>query len=112
MNQRVLSTRATLPGRGLERLAAQADLVRWPGTGRPEPAELHRLAAGAGAIVCLGNERVDAAPLDAAGPDLRVVGLASMGFDGVDQQAARDRGVVVTHTPGVLAETTADLAFA
>jgi lactate dehydrogenase-like 2-hydroxyacid dehydrogenase len=50
--------------------------------------------------------------LDAAGPTLRVVSLASMGYDAVDQAAARARGIVVTHTPGVLAETTADLAFA
>jgi glyoxylate reductase len=35
-----------------------------------------------------------------------------MGFDGVDTSAAQQRGIVVTHTPGVLAETTADLAFA
>jgi len=82
-----------MPGGGLERLAAQANLIRWPDTGKPEPAELHRLAAGASAIVCLGNDRVDAALLDAAGPRLRVVSLASMGFDGVDQQAARERGV-------------------
>lgn len=112
MGQRVLSTRADLPGDGLARLAAQADLVRWDGDGRPEPRELADLAAGAAGILCLGSDPVNAALLDAAGPQLRVVSLASAGFDAVDQQAAAARGVVVTNTPGVLAETTADLAFA
>ena len=107
MGQRVLSTRADLPGGGLARLAAQVDLVRWDGTG-----QLADLAAGAEGILGLGGDRIDAALLDAAGPGLRVVSLASAGFDAVDPQAAADRGVVVTHTPGVLAETTADLTFA
>jgi glyoxylate reductase len=70
------------------------------------------LAKDATALLCLGNDSVDGALLDAAGSTLRLVSLASMGFDGVDTAAAEQRGVVVTHTPGVLAETTADLTFA
>jgi lactate dehydrogenase-like 2-hydroxyacid dehydrogenase len=109
---RVAVTRRSLPGRGLDRLAPHADVIRWEATEPPDPAALQRLVAGADALLCLGNDRVDAALLDAAGPALRVVALASMGFDAVDQHAAGERGVVVSHTPGVLAETTADLAFA
>ncbi|WP_370964122.1 2-hydroxyacid dehydrogenase [Amycolatopsis sp. cg9] len=112
MKQRVLSTRGDLPGTGLSRLGDHTELVRWSGTGRPQPGDLARLAHGVAGILCLGNDPVDAALLDAAGPALRVVSLASMGYDAVDRDAARERGVVVTHTPGVLAETTADLAFA
>ncbi|MDW6061471.1 hypothetical protein SAZ11_29945 [Streptomyces sp. FXJ1.4098] len=111
MKQRVLVTRADLPGEGLARLASGAEVVR-PGADKPGPAELAERAEGAAAILALGNDRVDAALLDAAGPALRVVALASMGYDAVDREAAATRGVVVTHTPGVLAETTADLAFA
>lgn len=112
MTHRVLSTRGKLPGGGLARLESEVELISWTGTGKPEAAELAELAAGVDAILALGNDSIDAELLAAAGPALRVVGLASMGFDAVDQQAAADRGVVVTHTPGVLAETTADLAFA
>ncbi|GAA3787304.1 2-hydroxyacid dehydrogenase [Streptomyces phyllanthi] len=112
MTQRVLTTRPALPGGGLGRLADRFDLVCGEGRGRPEPAELRTLAAGASGMLCLGNDRVDAALLDAAGPSLKVVALASAGFDAVDRDAAAERGVVVTHTPGVLAETTADLTFA
>jgi len=103
---KVLSTRAELPGGGLARLASEVEVRRWDGTGT-----LARCAADVDGILCLGNDRVDAALLAAAGPSLKVVSLASMGFDGVDRQAAEAKGVVVTHTPGVLAETTADLAF-
>ncbi|GAA3846938.1 D-glycerate dehydrogenase [Streptomyces coacervatus] len=101
MRQRVLVTRVSLPGGGLTRLASHADVVG------PGP-----VVGGVSGILALGNDRVDAALLDAAGPSLRVVALASMGYDAVDQEAAAERGVVVTHTPGVLAETTADLTFA
>lgn len=112
MTHRVLSTRGELPGSGLARLQSEVELVSWTGSGRPEAAELTDLAAGVNGILALGNDSVDAELMRAAGPGLRVIGLASMGFDAVDQRAAADHGVVVTHTPGVLAETTADLAFA
>jgi len=106
MKQRVLVTRANLPGGGPARLASHMEVV---GPGQADPAAA---AGGVSGILALGNDRVDAALLDAAGPSLRVVALASMGYDAVDQEAAAERGVVVTHTPGVLAETTADLTFA
>ncbi|MGI3198943.1 2-hydroxyacid dehydrogenase [Streptomyces sp. GLT-R25] len=112
MKQRVLTTRAALPGGGIARLASHAEVVAWPGTSKPEARDLAELAKGASAILALGNDQVDAALLDAAGPTLQVVALASMGYDAVDRDAAAERGVVVTHTPGVLAETTADLTFA
>lgn len=110
--RRVLVTRANLPGNGIQRLAHYAEPVIWPGPDAPASAELRELAAGVSGIVCLGNDVCDAALLEAAGPSLRVIALASMGFDAVDLDSAAERGVVVTHTPGVLAETTADLAFA
>jgi glyoxylate reductase len=112
MKTRVLATRENLPGRGLARLSEAADVVAWPGTGKPGPADLAALAPGASGVLALGNDPVDGALMDAAGPSLRVIALASMGFDNVDRAAAAARGIVVTHTPGVLAETTADLTFA
>ncbi|SEE62670.1 glyoxylate reductase [Streptomyces sp. 3213] len=112
MKKRVLATRETLPGRGLDRLSESAELVAWPGAGKPGPADLAALAPGVSGVLALGNDPVDAALMDAAGPSLRVIALASMGFDNVDRAAAAERGIVVTHTPRVLAETTADLTFA
>ncbi|MFI9760219.1 2-hydroxyacid dehydrogenase [Streptomyces sp. NPDC051963] len=112
MEHRVLATRENLPGRGLDRLSGAADVVAWPGAGKPGPADLAALAPGVNGVLALGNDPVDGALMDAAGPSLRVIALASMGFDNVDRAAAAERGIVVTHTPGVLAETTADLTFA
>ena len=68
--------------------------------------------AGADGVVTLLHDRVDDAFLDAAGPGLRVVANAAVGYDNVDVPACARRGVVVTNTPGVLTEATADLAFA
>jgi len=66
--------------------------------------------ADAEAIVCLLTDRIDAAVL-AAAPRLRVVGNVAVGYDNVDVAAATERRVAVCNTPGVLDETTADLAF-
>lgn len=109
---RIAVSRTDLPGGGVGRLATRFDVTAWTGTKPPTPAELAGLVQGCEGLLVLGSDRVDAALLDAAGPDLRVVALASMGYDGVDVAAAAERGVVVTHTPGVLANTTADVAMA
>jgi glyoxylate reductase len=61
--------------------------------------------------LCLLTDRIDASLL-AACPRLRVISSYSVGLDHVDVAAASARGIPVGHTPGVLAETTADLAFA
>ena len=76
------------------------------------PAELHEAVRGAGAVVTMLHDRVDDAFLDAAGPGLRVVANVAVGYDNVDVEACRRRGVVVTNTPGVLVDATADLTFA
>lgn len=65
---------------------------------------------GAHALVCLLTDRVDAEVLDAA-DTLRVIGNVAVGYDNVDVGAATERGIVLCNTPGVLDETTADLAF-
>ncbi|MFM9615579.1 hypothetical protein [Streptomyces sp. V2] len=97
MPLRVQTTRDSLPGTALSRLAQAADVVSWPGMDKPSPAGLATLAPGVSAILALGNGTVDAALMDAAGPALRVVALASMGCDNADRVAA-DRGITVTHT--------------
>jgi glyoxylate reductase len=108
----VAVTRPDLPGDGVRRLAEVADLVVWPDDVPPTRAQLHHLVAGCAGVLALGTDPVDGDLLTAAGPGLRVVALASMGYDAVDLTAVAAHGVVATHTPSVLAETTADLAFA
>ena len=80
-----------------------------------EPIERSRLlewVQGADGLYCLLTESVDDELLDAAGPGLRVVATMSVGYDHVDVTALRKRGIPLGNTPGVLTETTAELALA
>jgi glyoxylate reductase len=74
--------------------------------------ELLEAVAGADAVVALLHDQVDVALLTAAGPGLRIVANVAVGYDNIDVEAATDRGVLVTNTPGVLTDATADLAMA
>jgi glyoxylate reductase len=74
-------------------------------------ADLLELVAGADAVLTLLHDRVDAELLDAAGSQLRCVANIAVGYDNVDVGAAADRGVVVTNTPEVLDDATADLTM-
>lgn len=75
-------------------------------------ADLLDLVAGADAVLTLLGDRVDDELLDAAGPQLRCVANVAVGYDNVDVAAAGRRGVVVTNTPRVLDDATADLTIA
>ena len=44
-------------------------------------------------------------------PNVKLIALCSVGYDGIDLVAAKEKGIVVTHTPGVLTDDVADLAF-
>ena len=68
--------------------------------------------AGADGILSLLTTRVDAALLESAGPQLRVVANYAVGTDNVDLAAVRERGIVLTNTPDVLTDATAELAIA
>jgi len=67
--------------------------------------------SGADALLPILTDTVDAAVMDAAGPQLKVIANYAVGFNNVDVAAATARGILVTNTPGVLTETTADLAW-
>jgi glyoxylate reductase len=67
---------------------------------------------GADALVSLLTDRVDATLLEAAGPSLRIIAQVAVGYDNIDVATARARGIVVTHTPGVLTESVAEFTFA
>jgi glyoxylate reductase len=77
----------------------------------PAREELLEAVRGASGILATATEKVDGEVMDAAGEGLKVVANMAVGYDNVDVGAAEERGVVVTNTPGVLDETTADVAF-
>src|SRR5260221_3718497 len=70
------------------------------------------MSAGRDGVLTLLTDRIDDEFLDRAGPQLKVVSNFAVGFDNVDVPACTARGVAVGNTPGVLTETTADLAWA
>ena len=80
----------------------------WP----PSREELLASVRGRAGIVTMLTDRVDDELLDAAGPDLRVVANYAVGYDNVDVDAATRRGVLVSNTPEVLTEATAELTIA
>lgn len=107
---RVFITRA-VPGRAVEQLEAAGHAVEtWPGDLPPPPADLAAALARSDAVMAMVVDRITPEMLTAA-PRLRIVANMAVGYDNIDPAAAADLGVWVTNTPGVLAETTADLAF-
>jgi glyoxylate reductase len=99
-----------LPAAGLELLAEHFEVDA--GDSAFERAELLRRVPGAAAIVADPTVPVDAELLDAAGPDLKVVANFAVGYDNIDLDACRRRGVVATNTPDVLTNATAELTLA
>ncbi len=75
-------------------------------------AELKASAAAAEVLVPAVTDRVDAQIIAAAGPQLKLIASYGAGVDHIDLAAARDRGITVTNTPGVLTEDTADMTMA
>ena len=66
---------------------------------------------GKDALLCLLTDTIDAEIMD-ANPNLKIISNFAVGYNNIDVQAATNRKIIVTNTPGVLTETSADMAFA
>jgi len=111
MKARVLVTRR-LPDGGTEPLTAAGHEIVTPEDDQAlTHAQLCGAAAEVDAIVCLLTDRVDDAVISAGAGRLRVIANVAVGYDNIDVAAATAAGIAVCNTPGVLDETTADLAF-
>jgi glyoxylate reductase len=107
---RVFVTRQ-LPGDALDRLGAEHEVEIWPDRLPPPRAELLARAPELEGLLSLLTDAVDAELIEAA-PSLRAISNYAVGVDNVDVEAASARGIPVGNTPGVLTESTADLALA
>jgi len=101
-----------IPDQGLDQILAECDATVWPDELPPARDQLLSAVEGCDGILTLLTDRVDAELLDRAGPRLKVVSNFAVGYDNIVVSEATDRGVAVGNTPGVLTDTTADLAFA
>ena len=100
-----------IPAGGLARLKAEHDVTAWESDDAISRADLLAMVAGADAIVSLLTEKIDDELLTAAGPQLKSVSNVAVGYNNIDVPACENRGVLVTNTPGVLTEATADIAM-
>ncbi len=108
---RVTVTRR-LPQAVETRMAELFDVSLNLGDVPPTRDDLLAAVATADVLVPTVTDQIDAALLDHAGPDLKLIASFGAGYDHVDLAAARAKGITVTNTPGVLTEDTADLVMA
>jgi glyoxylate reductase len=101
-----------LPNEQLSQLKAFAEVKMWEYEEKPVPAEiLLQEAKKADALLTMLSDRIDKTLLSEA-QNLKVVANLAVGYDNIDVQFAKNLGIHVCHTPDVLTNTTADLAFA
>jgi glyoxylate reductase len=107
----VLVTRK-LPAAVVARLAEQCDVDLHAGEGPLTVDALHERLAGKDGVVVLLPTRIDRAAIEAAGSRLKVVANVAVGYDNLDVEFARSRGIVCTNTPDVLTDAVADFVWA
>jgi glyoxylate reductase len=100
----------SLPDQAIARARSRADVDLHDGDRPLGKSDLIARLKGRQGLVCLITDAIDSQVLDAC-PDLKVVSNVAVGFNNIDVAAATKRGVVVTNTPDVLTETTADFAW-
>ncbi|HHY47638.1 MAG TPA: D-glycerate dehydrogenase [Firmicutes bacterium] len=100
-----------IPEAGLEILRKVAQVKVWEGELPPPREVILKEVADVDGLVSLLTDKIDAAVMD-AGKKLKVISNYAVGFDNISIPDATERGILVTNTPGVLTDTTADFAFA
>ena len=106
----VLLTRR-IPSSVLTLLESQHTVDLYTGDAAIPRDELIGRIADKDALICTLSDKIDGQVLDAA-PALKIVANIAVGYDNLDVPAARQRGVIVTNTPDVLTEATAELTWA
>jgi len=109
MKPRVLITRV-LPEPALEVVRQVCEVQLDPLDQPLTPAALRQAVIGKQGVLCLVTDRLDAQVLEAA-TDLKVVSNVAVGYDNIDVAVATQRRILVTNTPGVVTESTADLTW-
>jgi glyoxylate reductase len=101
-----------LPDAAMRVLEGKVDHRMWERDSEPVKREtLLREIGDVDGIICLITEKMDAAVIERA-HRCRVIAQVAVGYDNIDVAAATRRGILVTNTPGVLTETTADMGWA
>lgn len=102
----------SIPNKGLNLILDACDAEVWPEVTPPNRSTLLEKVKDVDGLLCMLTSKIDTEIMVSAGPKLKVISNYAVGFDNIDISAATERGILVCNTPGVLTETTADLAFA
>lgn len=100
-----------IPEAGLKKIKAKFDVSLNEEDGLLCKEELLSRVSDADALVCLGGEKIDRDIID-TGKRLKIIANYAVGYNNIDVDYATKKGIMVTNTPGVLTETTADLTWA
>lgn len=106
---KVLITRPDIPGKGLNLLHEQCDVVSWNKQTPIPRSELLSKVPGVSAIFCTLTDKIDEEILNAAGKQLQIVATMSVGTDHLDLKALKNRNIKVGYTPNILTNATAEL---
>lgn len=109
MTERIFVTRQ-IPGNGIKRLQESFDVDVWEPEQPPTKAEIVSRAKGCYGLITLLSDRIDKNVISAL-PSLKIIAQYAVGYDNIDLAEATRRRVVVTNTPDVLTEATADLTW-
>jgi len=102
---------AAFPGVARDLLAGEFDVIEYPTEHNRTEDDLITILAEADAAIVLLQDPITRRVLE-SNPNLRIVSNFAVGYNNIDVDAARELGIAVTNTPGVLTEATADLTMA
>jgi glyoxylate reductase len=101
-----------IPDEIVEKIKQSCDVRMWEDMDKPVPRDmLEKEITDVDGLFCLLTESIDRDLLEKA-TQLKVISNMAVGYNNIDIEAAKEKGITVTNTPGVLTETTADLTFA
>ena len=101
-----------IPEVALEKLKKSHEVISWGEETPISRDEMLKRVSGANVIVSLLTEKIDEEVLASAGNDLKAVCNVAVGYNNIDVAACKNKNVLVTNTPGVLTDATADIAMA
>lgn len=101
-----------IPEVALEKLKKSHEVISWGEETPISRDEMLKRVSGANVIVSLLTEKIDEEVLTSAGNDLKAVCNVAVGYNNIDVAACKNRNVLITNTPGVLTDATADIAMA
>ncbi|MGD9397960.1 MAG: glyoxylate reductase [Candidatus Thorarchaeota archaeon] len=110
MTQKVFVTRK-IPQEGLDMIAGEFDVTVWPSEYPPSKEDIIDNAYDCEGLITLLSDPIGADMISQL-PRLKVIAQYAVGYDNINVEEATQRGIMVTNTPGVLTETTADLTWA